>query len=122
MLYCHVDSRSLLPVLHSYLPYSLPVYNCLLLNDPLHTILTSFDPAKLDHDEPFVILVDLGHQLRFFCSLDGPRTSLIENLKLQEVGAELVVESVAYFVEHFAEKYKKLGGELLIPSAYSALY
>lgn len=109
ILYQHVNSIALIDLLESYLPYSLPVYNCLLLVNHSFVILASFEPKTIV-PEYFVVMVNMGHQLRIFCSLDGPESEKISERRIDE-GGKLVFDCIHDFARHYSGKYRLSGGQ-----------
>ncbi|GAA5951271.1 hypothetical protein JCM21900_003823, partial [Sporobolomyces salmonicolor] len=75
LLHPHPSPSSLLlSLLQPHLPHSLPLYSTLLTPGTPTPIYASFSPGSLpspnDPTEPWVVLADLGNQLRFFCSCE----------------------------------------------------
>ena len=102
MLYDHSASplSPLVDLVKPFLPLSLPLYSTLLTPGvPLHVYAT-FESGQADQglEEPWLIIADLGNQLRFFCSVEGEREPLPE--RLQQAQALVGNGLRQYLVEH----------------------
>lgn len=102
MLYDHSASplSPLVDLVKPFLPLSLPLYSTLLTPGvPLHVYAT-FQSGQADQglEEPWLIIADLGNQLRFFCSVEGEREPLPE--RLQQAQALVGNGLRQYLVEH----------------------
>ncbi|BGP57114.1 hypothetical protein JCM8202v2_004754 [Rhodotorula sphaerocarpa] len=77
LLHEHSDCAPLAALLAAFLPLSLPLYATLAAPGLPTPVYASFPPGSVPEkdaadDEPFLILADLGNQLRFFCSAEWP--------------------------------------------------
>ncbi|GAA5877172.1 hypothetical protein JCM1840_005677 [Sporobolomyces johnsonii] len=75
LLHPHPSPSLLLALLGLQLPYSLPLYSTLLTPGTPTLVCASFPPGDLpspnDNHEPWLVLADLGNQIRFFCSFEA---------------------------------------------------
>lgn len=102
-LFLLVDPTPLVALLRPHLLAALPLYSTLQtpgLPTPLYATFPSFDPAghpRLEdaHSGLWLVLVDLGNQLRFFCSYEA-REHLSDDERVR--GEELVVGALTKYL------------------------
>ncbi|GAA5914979.1 hypothetical protein JCM5296_004520 [Sporobolomyces johnsonii] len=75
LLHPHPSPSLLLALLEGHLPYSLPLYSTLFTPGTPTPVCASFSPGDLpspnDNHGPWLVLADLGNQIRFFCSFEA---------------------------------------------------
>ncbi|KAL7341798.1 hypothetical protein BJY59DRAFT_691927 [Rhodotorula toruloides] len=103
-LFSHDNHSPLLDLLRPHLPRSLPLYSTLQTPGQPIAVYATFPPgAEAGGEEgrrriPWLILADLGNQLRFFCSYEA-KTALSEAERSE--GEELVGRALRlYLLEH----------------------
>lgn len=69
--------RPLVDLLKPFLPRSLPLYSTLLTPGVPLAVYATFAPGAVPHsgvEEPWLVVADLGNQLRFFCPVEAQPT------------------------------------------------
>lgn len=100
-LYDHAASplSPLVDLVKPFLPLPLPLYSTLLTPGVPLAVYATFKPGQVAvEEEPWLIIADLGNQLRFFCSVEGEREPLPE--RLQQAQALVGNGLRQYLVEH----------------------
>ena len=104
-LYDYSASLSpLVDLVEPFLPLSLPLYSTLLTPGVPLAVYATFESgtAAQDHaveeeeEEPWLVIADLGNQLRFFCSVEGEQQPAPERLQQAEA---LVGDGLRQYLE-----------------------
>ncbi|GAA6029147.1 hypothetical protein JCM8097_001622 [Rhodosporidiobolus ruineniae] len=97
LLHHHPNLAPLVRLLAPHLPHALPLYSTLQTEGVATPVYASFACGE-EAGPPFLILADMGNQLRFFCSAE---TSVDLSAAEKAEAEELVVSSLRWYLrEH----------------------